>query len=418
VPWHFYAFLPFFFMGFVLLPGSLGALACLLAVNALPRKPKQIIGLTVLLVALIAGIWGYRLLLSLRTDNWNRDVIHELISQISFAQGSLVPSHWMTRGIQAAARGDLPEAAYRLALVWSNGLFFYVLTAWVAVRLYRRGYNRVATGVLQRRRYGGAWLDRGLDTLVRFLDPQTRLLIVKDFRTFRRDPAQWAQILIFSGLLTLYFVNTRHFYQQDFGKPYKNGISLLNLASTGLLMCAYTGRFIYPMLSLEGRKFWILGLLPLQRERLLWGKFAFSATGALLIAEFLILLSDYMMEMPPVAVALHALTIAVLGIGLSGLSVGLGAWMPNFRESDPSKIAIGFGGTMNLISGLSLLLVVIGLMAAPWHLYAAFGDAADLMEVNANGWIVLGVVLGTLAGIAAAVIPLRMGRGVLQRMEF
>ena len=118
--------------------------------------------------------------------------------------------------------------------------------------------------------------------------------------------------MIFTGLLTLYFTNTRHFYQQDFGKPYKNGISLLNLASTGLLMCAYTGRFIYPMLSLEGRKFWILGLLPLQRERLLYGKFAFSATGALVIAEFLILFSDYMMEMPAAAVVLHALTVAVL----------------------------------------------------------------------------------------------------------
>jgi hypothetical protein len=62
--------------------------------------------------------------------------------------------------------------------------------------------------------------------------------------------------------------------------------------------------------------------------------------------------------------------------------------------------------------------VVVGLMAAPWHLYAAAGDITDLMEVNANGWIVLGVVAGTLVGIAAAVVPLRIGRRVLQRMEF
>jgi ABC-2 type transport system permease protein len=417
-PWHFYLLLPLFFAGFVLLPGSIGALACLLVVNYLPRKPKQIVMAAVLLVALVAGLWGYQVLISLRTDSWSRDAIQELVGQLSFAQGALVPSHWMTRGIQAAARGDLAESGYRLALIWSNGLFLYVLTAWAAVKLYRRGYNRVATGGLQRRRYGGKWLDRCLSTLVGFLDSQTRLLIIKDFRTFRRDPAQWAQILIFSGLLTLYFVNTRHFYQQDFGKPYRNGISLLTLASTGLLMCAYTGRFIYPMLSLEGRKFWILGLLPLQRDRLLWGKFAFSATGALLIAESLIVVSDLLLDMPPVALALHALMIAVLGIGLSGLAVGLGACMPNFRETDPSKIAVGFGGTMNLISSLSLLLLLIGLMAVPWHLRAAFGDAAELVEVNADGWIVLGVVLGTLVGIAAAVIPLRIGRRVLQKMEF
>ena len=83
----------------------------------------------------------------------------------------------------------------------------------------------------------------------------------------------------------LYFVNIRRFFQADIGRAYQNGISLLNLTATAFLMCAYTGRFIYPLLSLEGRKFWILGLLPLERDRLLWGKFAFASTGWLLIAR-------------------------------------------------------------------------------------------------------------------------------------
>src|SRR5262249_6534385 len=39
-PWYFYAVLPVFFLGFVLMPGSLGALACLLLVNYLPRRRK------------------------------------------------------------------------------------------------------------------------------------------------------------------------------------------------------------------------------------------------------------------------------------------------------------------------------------------------------------------------------------------
>src|SRR5204863_6019923 len=116
---------------------------------------------------------------------------------------------------------------------------------------------------------------------------------------------------------------------------------------------------------------WVLGLLPLQRERLLWGKFAFSTAGCVLIAEVLVLISDFMLGMPAVCVALHVLTVAVLAAGLSGLSVGLGACMPNFRETDPSKIAAGFGGTLNLVIGLLFLLVVLGLMAGPWHAFRA-----------------------------------------------
>src|SRR5207244_6390750 len=112
-------------------------------------------------------------------------------------------------------------------------------------------------------------------------------------------------------------------------------------------------------------------LLPLKRERLLWGKFAFSAVGSLVIAEALILLSDLMLGMPWFALGVHMLTVAVLAVGLSGLSVGLGACMPTFQETDPSKIAAGFGGTLNLVAELAVVGGVIGLMALPWHVQVA-----------------------------------------------
>ena len=278
----------------------------------------------------------------------------------------------------------------------------------------------MATGGDLRRRFGGRRLDALMSGLVGFLDPQTRLLMVKDFRTFRRDPAQWGQIAVMTGLLSLYFAATRRFYQEDLGPRYQNGVGLLNLASTALLMCAYTSRFIFPLLSLEGRKFWILGLLPLRRERLLWGKFAFSAVGSLVVAEFLMLFSDLATGMPRLAIGLHALTIAVLAAGLSGLSVGLGACLPNFREGDPSKIAVGFGGTLNLIASLLLLLLVIGSISAlaPSALPLVFEGQTPLSEVGANVWTLVGVVVGLSIGAAAVVLPLRAGRRTLEQMEF
>ena len=64
-------------------------------------------------------------------------------------------------------------------------------------------------------------------------------------------------------------------------------------------MCAYTGRFIYPMLSLEGRKFWILGLLPARPANGYCGASSPSPRrAALLIAEFLVIFSDLMLGMP------------------------------------------------------------------------------------------------------------------------
>jgi ABC-2 type transport system permease protein len=428
-PWPFYALLPLFLFGFVLLPGSLGALVCLLVVTLVPRRPRQVlIAAGVALGLLLLVVLVYRAVAMARAGHdtsWTRDAVKLLLGRLDFARGTLMPNDWVVKGLQATRGGDLREAAYRLALVWSNGLFAYLLTTWLAGRLYRSAYNRIATGGALRRRYGGHRLDRLVNDLLGFLDPQVRLLLVKDFRTFRRDPAQWVQIVIFAGLMGLYFLYTFIYRYtvlytnrtdtDPFPRAYQNGVSLLNLVATAVLLCAWTGRFIYPLLSLEGRKFWILGLLPLRRDLLLWGKFAFSATGAVLFSEVLVVLSDVMLGMPPGAVVVHALTAGVLAAGLSGLSVGIGAWVPNFRETDPSKIAIGVGGTLNLIASLLFLIVTIGLMTVPWHLAFAFGDGGTGL---ADAAAVVGVLLGLGVGALAVVLPLRVGARTLRRMEF
>jgi ABC-2 type transport system permease protein len=214
----------------------------------------------------------------------------------------------------------------------------------------------------------------------------------------------------------------RRFYTENLsadnlGRIYQNGVSLINLGATALLLCSYTGRFIYPMLSLEGRKFWILGLLPLKRERLLWGKFAFSATWSLMASEALIVISDVMLGMPPPVIGIHALTVAVISFGLSGISVGLGAVMPNFRESDPSKIAVGFGGTLNLVACLLFLLLELLLMAGPTHMRMAYRDATNAVH-GVDIWTFLGLLAGLAVGMAAVAVPMRMGARTLREMEF
>jgi ABC-2 type transport system permease protein len=418
VPWYFYVMLPLYFLGYVLLPGSGGALICLLMVNYLPKKPKHIaIGASVLVLA-IAGVWGYRVSLAARDPLASPDSLQRLFGYFTFSRNDLLPSHWMTRGLLEAARGDVRASLARLALIWSQGLFAYLVAAWAARHLYRRGFNRLSTGDTLRKRYGGHWLDNLLDRSVAFLHPQTRLLIVKDFRTFRRDPAQWGQILIFAGLLIFYTANTRRFYNEELGHYYQSGVSLLNLTATSFLLCAYTGRFIYPLLSLEGRKFWILGLLPLGRSRLLWGKFGFSAAGALLIAEVLVVGSDFLLGIAPSIVALHGVTVFVLAVGLSGLSVGLGACMPNFRESDPSKIAVGFGGTLNLIVGLIYVLVIMASMALPAHVAQALSYTDGGRPAFFVWLIPVGIICGLMVGAISVVVPLRAGARTLNQMEF
>ncbi len=165
--------------------------------------------------------------------------------------------------------------------------------------------------------------------------PAVTALVVKDVKTFTRDPAQWAQALIFFGLLAIYIANLRNF-QYPLDDPfYQNLICSLNLGATCLTLATMVSRFVFPMISLEGRRFWVLGLAPLERKRILWSKFYFSLVGSMLLTQPLVLLSNLILKTPFFLYRVQAVTATLICIGLTGLAVGMGAIFPSLRESSP-----------------------------------------------------------------------------------
>jgi ABC-2 type transport system permease protein len=189
-----------------------------------------------------------------------------------------------------------------------------------------------------------------------------------------------------------------------------NMISFLNLAVVGLILSTFTTRFIFPMISLEGRRFWILGLLPIRRETILWGKFLFAAIGSTVTCTLLVMLSDAMLSVAPVTFFVHAVVCVMLCLGLSAIAVGLGAMLPNLREESPSKIAAGFGGTLNLVISTVYIIGVVAMTAIPSHLYLAGFVSARV--------VLWGAAASVLVGTLATVLPLRAGFRAFRKLEF
>src|SRR6266498_2780699 len=101
-PWYYYAILPVFFIGFLLVPGSIGALACLLIVNLLPRMRRHLLiglGVVAVVAVLVWGYWWYQESkeLGIGTRTW----FESLLSELGYLGGRLVPFHWMSSGIKA-----------------------------------------------------------------------------------------------------------------------------------------------------------------------------------------------------------------------------------------------------------------------------------------------------------------------------
>jgi ABC-2 type transport system permease protein len=436
-PWHYYLLLAPLILSFVYIPCGVGAISCLIIIHKLPHLRKIIVVGAFLVLIIVAAPLVWRTVTSPQSKLFGSEWFQETLYRFRFTQQEWLPSTWLTNGLLDAARTptavpkdnsvDLPiaKSVLYLALLISNALFLHVLTAWAAKRWFRTSYANFATRLARRRPARAGLADRMVAALLLPFPRQLQLLLTKDWQLLRRDPVQWSQFLIFFGLLGLYFLNVDRFDnpQSDIGYiTWINMVSFLNLAVVGLILSTFTTRFIYPMISLEGHCFWILGLLPVERDTILWSKFWFASLGSWVPCALLVLLSDMMLQVPMLVVAVHQLTCVLLCLGLASIAVGFGAMMPNFRETSPSKIAAGFGGTLNLVLSALYIMVVVVLTALPCHFYLLAGKgpwgAAFVNPQYLKMWLVIGTGASILVGAVATIVPLRRGLRAFRQLEF
>lgn len=427
-PPYYFALIGPFIIGFTFIPCSLGAILCLLIARFLPLMRSYAVILFVLL-SLMGAAWGVWSLSGVAPEGvlssaWLRGVL----ARLQYSQHWLMPNSWLSNGLLEAARThtygpeDQPAAksVMFLCVIIANAMLLHQLAVWTAGKIYRRGYSGLMTEISRRRRYI-TWPEQLVSALTFFYPRQVRLLLVKDLRLFRRDPVQWSQFLIFFGLLGLYFLNIRRFHDNAIQLSlWSNMISFLNLAVVGLILSTFTTRFIFPMISLEGRRFWILGLLPVTRSRILWGKFLFAASGSTLACCSLVAASDLMLRIDWLVFIVHQVTCLVLCVGLSGIAVGLGAKLPDMREQSPAKIAAGFGGTLNLIVSATYIAVVVLATAVPAYRYVRVLGREQLRieDQQWQFWLIANTMASVVLGIVATLLPMWIGLRAFRRMEF
>lgn len=429
--WPYFILMLPFMISFVFIPASVGSIICMTLVAWMPRLRLHALTIGVTIACIAALVIGWSMFHQVQVDAMSAAWFERTFARLAVTEQKLFPSWWLSTGLIEAARTERDgtvlaasffESLKFLALLIANALALQHLAGWVARIAYRKGFSQLASEIPSRRRRPLRWFDRALGHAGFAAGRPLRLLLVKDFRLFRRDVSQWSQFAIFFGLLGLYFFNLRAF---NYNNAYASMIGYLNLAVVGLILSTFTTRFVYPMISLEGRRFWILGLLPVHRDQIVWSKFLFSFVGSLGPCCSLVLLSDGMLGLPWPLIAQHELCCLMLCMGLSGIAVGLGARMPDLRESSPSKISSGFGGTLSLVVSSLFIMATVMLAAVPTHLFLLSHTLGPgfISQHGILGWAggPWGAIAGSVAvvglGVAATFVPLVLGLRAFRRLE-
>lgn len=340
--------------------------------------------------------------------------ISQLMPYFNIAEKPYLPSLWLSRGIYSLCYGKISQSGFYFWLLAITAMFLFQLGYVLASYIYYPALSllfsaRGGKGVKVKK-----WMWEPIKKIFWVLTPAERELIAKDLKSIVRDPVQYFQLLIFFGILAVYFTNLQGQYYQSFPFKWKMFIAFLNFIATNLVLASLAVRFVLPLISLEGKRMWVLNLAPISRSMLLFSKFLGISAFAVMINVGLITISNLMLGISREFIKVSSLGSIVSSFTLIGVIIGLGAWFPNFRNDNPSRIIAGVGGTFALIISLlyvGFLAIVLGF---PFQIYMLGRISIfQLRNYNNISLIVVAVVSLTLIGYF-----LFEGKKNLERAEF
>jgi len=405
----FYPMFAVAFLAFALIPVAWGMLTAYVAARWLPRQAttKLLLGLFIVATISLAAVVRYWHPSNADYARW----LGEINRQMRLARAALLPSTWMSRVALEAGAARYSQAGFYLFVLLANALFF----SYLAVRLVSQGYAAAIVRVQDRpaKRLGRPGLISA--AFVRgcffWLPRDMQEALLKDIRYFTRDASQWSQAAVLVGLMILYVLNMPRLDVRVLGEYTPVVVPFLNLAAISLILATFTGRFIFPQVSLEGRHLWILFSLPVERGRAVISKFIMSLTVTLAIALSVLLLSAWSLKMSPLWAAVQISLGAAMCVGLCGLAVGFGAWLPSFEEKEAAKIASGLGGMLNLLASLVWVAFVNAINAIMCK-KAFGGQTGDFIT-----FVIAATAVAWLVAILIAAGTLKAGMRSLQNRQ-
>jgi ABC-2 type transport system permease protein len=352
---------------FLVIPAALGVLVTTGLVMVFPARRARD-GLLVL-VGLLVGA-AFVLARTLRPERLAEP--SGLVGFAAFLVGfggepsPYLPTTWAAEVLIPLLGAREGEPLFHLGLLASTAAMLFLVSAAVVERLFATAWSRAQEG----RVYAGQErpLARWLRVLTAPLPRTTGLLFAKDLAIFFRDASQWSQLLLLLALIVIYVYNFSVLPIGDetaLGTVLRDVAAFCNLGLAAFVATAVAVRFVYPMVSLEGRSWWILKSAPLALERVWWSKFWLGFLPLLLLGEVLVAATNHFLGVGHGLTLLFGATLVPLLAAVVSLGLAFGAAYPRLDTQNAAQIATSFGAIVYMVTCLGLIALVAALEAWP-----------------------------------------------------
>jgi ABC-2 type transport system permease protein len=299
-------------------------------------------------------------------ENSALDALSSFVSELPVAGGEFWPHTVFGNIISLIDRQAWSEALENIGILLLETALACAFTWIMICPGFRKRYSAISSSSGRRRssrlllRSGGRF----------------KTMLHKDILLFLRDPVQWSQLLLLTGLFLVYALNIDRF-PTDIGNTFWRSIVVyLNFSFSCFVTATLLVRFTFPSISLEGPGLSYILQLPRGRRLLLGAKWVESF---IFIMPFIVgvgIWSTLRIGSGWILVFMSTVSLTLMCIALVSINVGLGAVFPRFEKGSAASIASGQGGIIAAFVSMGYVLTFI--MVLGFTLRRSFTTAASL----------------------------------------
>ncbi len=422
-PWYFYPIALLSNIPFLIVSAGISILVTLILAYLLPANRARtmiviLYGLSFVAVVLYLRLLRAKQMLGPEAES---TAINQYLFNLQLTTNPYLPSYWITQVFTAAVEGNLYDMFFYFFLLIITAGLVVQIGCQLAYKLYYPGWTKSCESVQGTTAQKRWHLDKIFYKLFDIFRPPVRAIIVKDIKIFWRDLTQWGQFTLLLTLVFVYLFNTRHVVrdtgllnQNVFNLPIKSLLGLFNLALVGFVLANLAMRFVFTMISLEGRIIWVIRSAPIRLTTLFWVKYLLALITMLAVGGGLILLANYLLQIDPLVGIISLACVILMSVALTSIAMGLGAMFPTFNVENPMQLSAGTGSVLTVVLSLFYIMATIFLAAQPMIPYFLNGANVSFIPM----WSILfPLITGLVLNFIAILFPIHLGINRLEKRE-
>lgn len=379
-PWYvFLGVMLFVLVPFMFLSACIAVLILLSLIKIAARWGfrKVMLGLSLLYFSLVFFFFKFSNPIRL-VEEINRYYpnVDQYFAQFDAGFVKYLPNNWLADFLFFMARGEPATALPFAGLLLAVTLGFFVICLIVADRFYYRSwlvtFEFQAQSNTVERSQRVRWFDFRKESL---LPSQTESLLKKEYFQFVREPSQWIHLLVMVVLVSVFVMSLNNLNLRARVTDVQTMTYLVLFAFGGFLASSLTLRFVFPMVSLEGKPFWSLRSSPLDLRRLYFLKFALAIVLVMSLALVVAISSNEpfvrFTERRPLLLWFGIYSAIWISLTLVSLNLGFGGYFSNFQEKNPIRVASSQGATLTFLISLIYLITLVAVSIVPLSNYFA-----------------------------------------------